>query len=242
MKLITSIIILILSCTSNASHILEVDTTRVVEIAGVVDGSVLTQADLIYTLSKESSAPIYILINSPGGSVYVGLQFINAMEVAKERGVRFICAVPGIAMSMAFQFLLYCDERYALPHALLLWHPVRISGFITLTPEIAAELTADLERTERLLYSPLEDVLNSVGMIDSDLRRHYLKETIWTAEELVSETRRFITLIKDIEGVSSVWTPGGMTNLMEEATYRTRPGEMIYIQDKYIHIQTTGGK
>lgn len=67
---------------------------------------------------------ILFRINSFGGSVYTGLDFIQHVEqVKKAFGLRVQCVVDVKAMSMGFVFLQsFCDERYMTKRAVLLAH------------------------------------------------------------------------------------------------------------------------
>ena len=114
--------------------------TQVIEIIGVINGrSIVPLISDLYKMINTTTQDIHIVLNSPGGGIYVGLQFINAIEAAKSKGVKVKCYVSGIAASMAFQILTHCNERYALRYSLLLWHPPRVAGFITLTTLIAPQ-------------------------------------------------------------------------------------------------------
>lgn len=65
-------------------------------------------------------------VNSWGGSVYDGLDFVREVNDLRHLGIRTVCVVDNRAMSMAFLFLqAACDERLAVPWAILLAHQVR---------------------------------------------------------------------------------------------------------------------
>jgi len=182
------------------------DRSRTIEITGEIGAPTILQAsNKLMALSRESTSPVYLLLNSPGGSVIAGLQFLNAMEVAQARGVDIRCIVPGMAMSMAFQILLQCDRRYALRYSLLLWHPLRTSTRELITPELAENLSKDLHRIENDLYPLIVTVLSSYGMDERDIRYHYLQETTWTANSLGLYAPGFIEIVNDIDGIVSPW-------------------------------------
>jgi ATP-dependent protease ClpP protease subunit len=171
-------------------------------IQGDVTADIVVQADQVRMLASKGHKTINLIINSPGGSVYAGLQFINAMIAAQSKDVKFKCYVGGMAASMAFQFLAHCDERYATPYALLLWHPARTSAF-AVTENMAAYLADRLAAIEELMLPVL---LRAVGMDEDLFMYHYHKETLWTALELDSHVPDFITIVPDIEGVTRIWT------------------------------------
>ncbi|WP_072620649.1 ATP-dependent Clp protease proteolytic subunit [Spirulina major] len=78
-------------------------------------------AIMLYLDSEDSSKPIYLYINSPGGSVTAGLAIFDTMQHIKSEVVT-ICV--GLAASMG-AFLLGAGtkgKRLALPHARIMIH------------------------------------------------------------------------------------------------------------------------
>lgn len=153
--------------------------------------------------SSGDTADIYLMINSPGGGVFAGMQFINAMEAAKAAGIKFKCYVPGMAASMAFQFLVHCNERYAFRYSMLLWHPVRVSGMQLLTPSSAAYLAWSLQELEERMLGPLKAALD---LDDDEFFLHYANETMWTAEGLTKISDDFISIVDEMPfNLSKLW-------------------------------------
>lgn len=68
-----------------------------------------------------------LYFNSPGGSVFDGLDFLREMEAAQRRGVRFVCTAD-MAASMGAVLFSACDVRLALPRAMILIHSVSMGG------------------------------------------------------------------------------------------------------------------
>lgn len=166
---------------------------RVINISGVIKNTQRI-SDRLLELS-EVAAPVTILIDSNGGSVIGGLQFIRAMDRAKSRGVVLNCVVTGHAMSMAMHILGNCQKRFALPTSLLMWHPAYVSGFIILTEDRARQYGDQL----RLLTEYLEKRLKkALGLKESTYNRHYKGEYIMLAADLKKLTPKFITLVSDI--------------------------------------------
>jgi ATP-dependent Clp protease protease subunit len=78
-------------------------------------------AQMLYLDSEDSSKPIYLYINSPGGSVSAGLAIYDTMQFIKPH-VSTLCM--GMAASMG-AFLLCAgekDKRYALPNSRVMIH------------------------------------------------------------------------------------------------------------------------
>ncbi|MEB3184764.1 MAG: ATP-dependent Clp protease proteolytic subunit [Cyanobacteriota bacterium] len=78
-------------------------------------------AQMLYLDSEDNSKPIYLYINSPGGSVTAGLAIYDTMQYVKSDVVT-ICV--GLAASMG-AFLLAAGtkgKRLALPHSRIMIH------------------------------------------------------------------------------------------------------------------------
>ena len=76
---------------------------------------------LLYLDSEDSSKPIYLYINSPGGSVTAGMAIFDTMQYIRSEVIT-ICF--GLAASMG-SFLLAAGtpgKRLALPHARIMIH------------------------------------------------------------------------------------------------------------------------
>lgn len=90
---------------------------------------------------------ILFRINSFGGSIFAGMDFIDLVtQVKRVQGIKVQCLVGTKAMSMGLVILEseMCDERYALPHSVFLAHNGSSGGEGTAEQlrESAAILTA----------------------------------------------------------------------------------------------------
>ena len=95
-------------------------------------------------MNKLTSNSIYIYINSPGGSVDAGLQFINNMNWHIKQGKTVNCIVKS-AYSMAFVILQNCSNRYVMSSSTLMQHQISLSN----------------------LQGPLNNLMNYLEMIHS---------------------------------------------------------------------------
>jgi ATP-dependent Clp protease protease subunit len=89
------------------------------EVSDGVANSLVAQ--MLYLDSEDNSKPIYLYINSPGGSVTAGLAIFDTMQYVKSDVVT-ICV--GLAASMG-AFLLAAGtkgKRLALPHSRIMIH------------------------------------------------------------------------------------------------------------------------
>ncbi|MBE9218510.1 ATP-dependent Clp protease proteolytic subunit [Dolichospermum circinale CS-1225] len=96
---------------------------RIIFLTEEVDDGIANAivAYLLYLDSEDQSKPIYLYINSPGGSVTAGLAIYDTMQHIKSEVVT-ICV--GLAASMG-SFLLAAGtkgKRMALPHSRIMIH------------------------------------------------------------------------------------------------------------------------
>ena len=134
-------------------------------------------AQLLYLEGQDSEKPIWLYINSPGGSVSAGMAIYDTMQfVAPDVGT--ICM--GLGASMG-QFLLCAGapgKRYALPHARIMMHQP-LGGVQGQATDIAIQ-AEQMAYTKRLLQERIaEHTGQTYEQIESDSDR----DRWFTAEE-----------------------------------------------------------
>ena len=201
--LTTLIAMTLLACTYPASaSTIKVDTNRLILVNEPIGKNVAKQIDKMKEMTAKSKKPIYLYLDSPGGSVTAGLFFIHNMEKAQAQGVKFVCVVDELAASMAFQFLAHCDERYAHKTSAMLWHPVRVNIFAaSITPIVARNLFLDLNYIEKAL---LPKLLKELKIEKTTFFRHYHAETLHYGLQLHRLTPSFLSLIHGIKNQTAV--------------------------------------
>lgn len=182
---------------TGSARTFEMNPARSINIIDVVDSAILDEARKLEQLSRESDAPVDILVNSPGGSVMHGTIFMDAMKVAQARGVRIRCVTGIIAASMAFDIWAACDERYALPSAKLLFHPIRISMEGALIQEVESSFLLMQELEDKLMVR-LDKVL--APMSEQDILTHYHGETLWDADILFKQALKLGRVVQNVTG------------------------------------------
>lgn len=98
----------------------------------MVEGQIASNAAEIATEITEKSAPgkpIYLYINSPGGSLLDGAMIISALEAAPGP-VYTVCGQ--LCASMAAVIFSYGKERYMVDRSILMYHPASGSSKGTL--------------------------------------------------------------------------------------------------------------
>ena len=129
-------------------------------------------AQMLYLDSEDSSKPIYLYINSPGGSVTAGLAIYDTIQYVKSDVVT-ICV--GLAASMG-AFLLAAGtkgKRVALPHSRIMIHQPLGGTSRRQASDIEIEAREILRMKEMLNRSLSEMSGQSFDKIEKDTDRDY---------------------------------------------------------------------
>lgn len=165
-------------------------TNRVITINGEIgDGLAQQVVSQLKSLDKVSHEPIEIDITSYGGSVYSGLQILDAMAAVKSP-IKTVCE--GYCMSMAGVILAAGSpgQRYSMPMATILLH--QISG--GMQGNLSA-MQNDLNEAKRLSVLMNSILKQHTGLDDAKL------EEIQNHDNFMSpETAKSLHLIDGIVG------------------------------------------
>lgn len=149
---------------------------RIIFLGQEVTDSLANQivAAMLYLDSEDPSKPIYLYINSPGGSVTAGMAIYDTMQYIKSEVVT-ICV--GLAASMG-AFLLAAGtkgKRVALPHARIMIHqPLGGTGRARLQATDIAIEAKEILRVKRELNEMLSERSGkTVEQIEKDTDRDY---------------------------------------------------------------------
>ena len=140
------------------------------EVSDAVANSLVAQ--MLYLDSDDSSKPIYLYINSPGGSVTAGLAIYDTMQYVKSDVVT-ICV--GLAASMG-AFLLAAGtkgKRLALPHSRIMIHQPLGGTSQRQASDIEIEAKEILRIKDMLNQSLAEMTNQSLEKIAKDTDRDY---------------------------------------------------------------------
>lgn len=231
-KFIMAALVALVTMFSTAQAAPDAKTTLTQTIDGVVDQSIFVKAEELMIISQLGKLKnVTLFINSPGGSVFAGSVYLNAMQVAQARGARFKCYVPQLAASMAFSILAYCNERYAFEGALFLWHPPRVVLNNTLlTPRDAEILSRDLNSLSKRMAAEL---LERMPIERKAFWYHFNAETLHSTEELQTLSPGWIKTVDDMPGVASLIPGNGGSEGMYYSPSTTQPWEITYIWSRY---------
>ncbi len=140
------------------------------EVTDAVANSLVAQ--MLYLDSEDSAKPIYLYINSPGGSVTAGLAIYDTMKYVKSDVVT-ICV--GLAASMG-AFLLSAgtkNKRLALPHSRIMIHQPLGGTSQRQASDIEIEANEILRIKEMLNRSMADMTGQSYEKIEKDTDRDY---------------------------------------------------------------------
>ena len=152
---------------------------RIVVLGSDVDDEIanLIMAKLLYLEGQDDSRPIWLYINSPGGSVTSGMAIYDTMQFIQPE-VGTICI--GLGASMG-QFLLCAGapgKRYALPHARIMMHQP-LGGVRGQATDIAIQ-AEQMAYTKRLLQ---ERIAHHTGQTVEQVEADSDRDRWFTAAE-----------------------------------------------------------
>lgn len=192
MKFLFLLLSFLVSTTSVAS--VKLNPKRTIEVRGAITpASASVMATSLRNMEADKTLPVDIIFDSPGGDLLFGYLVVDRMESLRQQGIKLRCFVRSVAASMAFQMLLHCDERYATPHALLLWHPVRVFWMGPLTADYAEIIATQLTTANEVVMDDLRKYMS--GMKEETLLWHYKQETLHHAKILDKMLPGFFTYV-----------------------------------------------
>ncbi len=98
---------------------LNIDFSRAIFLVGEVDETIVQQVGQIQQLAASSAEPIYLILESPGGSVFDGYKMLSAIE--SSRAPVYTVAI-GLCASMCAIIHQYGAKRFAFDRATLMFH------------------------------------------------------------------------------------------------------------------------
>lgn len=227
--LVTGLIATHLTAEPKKSFSIQADQSRVIQIMGAVEPGTLQ--DGMVKLAKlslsESPGLVDIIIDSPGGRVDTGFQFIMLMKQFKQAGGIIRCSVVNMAASMAYHIFLHCDERHALSEAFLLWHRARVvvGGLMgqPMTFNEAHQLAVQLGQLDSHIFSDIRKKMPRVST--RYLRYHFERETLHVASQLNVAVPGFMSVHDSIGNLleSVLGKDFGRQQKIEENKVRNAP-------------------
>ena len=125
-------------------------------------------------IKNKKDLEIDIVINSGGGSVHIGLEFIEEMKVLKEKGYHLNCYARN-AYSMGFIILQYCDTRIGSSNSTYMHHLTQIGWGRPKRNEHNKQLFKALDFFDKLV---LDEIAKKMK-VDPDKFFEKIKEDKW---------------------------------------------------------------
>jgi ATP-dependent Clp protease protease subunit len=139
-------------------------TNRSVDLIGKVDTKEVREAvKQILELDDISSDPIFLRIDSPGGSVEAGFVLVDTI-LAVDSPVYAV--IESKAYSMAAIIAIFCDRRYMLPHATMMFHEASY-GTLGEDPSIRSKVEFNIRYLDRMH----REIAQRIGMELHDYRQ-----------------------------------------------------------------------
>lgn len=174
---------------SSQAHV-DIKTSKVIHLKGPIVPRNMEKAMREGGATETLPGDRVILINSPGGQVDLGTDFINAMiQERTKQHEKIICVVDKNAHSMAFNILTYCDVRLFTPGSRMVVHKI--------AAVIGCEENQNLRFTSKTLRGLADDLQSSdeefrvnnakamgISLKDYDLFAD--SETAWRGETLLN--------------------------------------------------------
>ena len=124
----------------------------------------------IAMINQNSNSTIYLVINSPGGSVLDGARLINVIQNSPKN---IITVCDNICASMGFQVFEVGKKRLMVEHALLMAHPASGGAQGTLE-NMSAVISAFKKFVDRL-----DEAVAKRAGIDYNTFKHMVADNIW---------------------------------------------------------------
>jgi len=125
-------------------------------------------------IKNKKDLEIDIVINSGGGSVHIGLEYIEEMKVLKEKGYHLNCYARN-AYSMGFIILQYCDTRIGSSNSTYMHHLTQIGWGRPKRSEHNKQLFKALDFFDKLV---LDEIAKKMK-VDPDKFFEKIKEDKW---------------------------------------------------------------
>lgn len=151
-------------------------------------------------ISNRVDKVIDVAINSGGGSVHLGLEFIEEMKSLKDKGYKFNCWVRN-AYSMGFIILQYCDHRIGSSNSTYMHHLVQVGFGRPKRTEKNKKLFKSLDFFDNLV---LDEISKRMGVKPKKFFEIYKDDKWWGAKDalkanIIDEIKSFSLIKREIK-------------------------------------------
>ena len=151
-------------------------------------------------ISKRYNKIINVAINSGGGSVHLGLEFVEEMKSLKAKGYKINCYVRN-AYSMGFIILQYCDHRVGSSNSTYMHHLVQVGYGRPARTEKNKKLFKSLDFFDNLV---LEEISKRMKVDPKKFFEVYKDDKWWAAKDalkanIIDEIKSFSLFKREIK-------------------------------------------
>ena len=134
-------------------------------------------------IKNKKDLEIDIVINSGGGSVHIGLEFIEEMKVLKEKGYHLNCYAR-YAYSMGFIILQYCDTRIGSSNSTYMHHLTQIGWGRPKRNEHNKQLFKALDFFDKLV---LDEIAKKMKVDPNKFFEKIKEDKWWNAKDALKD-------------------------------------------------------
>ena len=151
-------------------------------------------------ISNREDKVIDMAINSGGGSVHIGLEFIEEMKSLKAKGYKFNCYVRN-AYSMGFIILQYCDHRIGSSNSTYMHHLVQVGYGRPERTEKNKKLFKSLDFFDNLV---LDEISKRMKVDPKKFFETYKDDKWWSAKDalkanIIDEIKPFSLVKREVK-------------------------------------------
>lgn len=145
--------------------------------------------------------PLFLVLDTPGGSVTAGLAFIDAIKSLKVP----VHTITMFAASMGYQFVQELGNRYITPSGTLMSHRGAVGG---LSGQVPGELNSRLIHIQSILSGMSSRAATRVGMSKQDYDAAIINELWVSGEDAVNSKHadKIVNVICDKNLTDGIYT------------------------------------